>query len=437
MVAAGARHPRRRQRRCSARRDPERRDPRAQGDGAPAADGDRRRRGRSADRSDVPRARALRRNRPDGRRLLRELLRLVRGRPHRLAARDRAGPTARWKTTGFALPVIEAHCEYREPAPLRRRAGDPDDGRRCCRRCGWRSTTRSCARRTARRWRPGHTVHADARSQRAGRAGLPARVEGAVRMKALVTGGAGFIGSHLTERLLATAPRSSASTASPTTTRGRSRKRTSPACAAAPGYRFVESAIAGRRPAGAARRRDARVPPRRPGRRAQELGTRLPRSTRDQRGRDAAAARGLRRPADRARRLRVELVGLRRRRAAADARGRAAAAGVAVRRDQAGRRAALLPVFRQPRRADGLAALFHGLRSAPAARHGLPPVPHARLLDGPSGGAVRRRRADARLHFRRRRGRGHTPAAAVRGVPGRVYNIGGGFARLAATRCST
>ena len=40
-------------------------------------------------------------------------------------------------------------------------------------------------------------------------------------MKALVTGGAGFIGSHLSERLLDHGAESSASTASPITTRER------------------------------------------------------------------------------------------------------------------------------------------------------------------------------------------------------------------------
>ena len=94
-----------------------------------------------------------------------------------------------------------------------------------------------------------------------------------------------------------------------------------------------------------------RVPPGGAGRRAQELGQRLPDLHVAQRGRDAAAARGRQGPAARAVRLRVELVGLRRRGGDSDARGRAAAAGVAVRRDQAGGRAPLLPVLRQLRRA--------------------------------------------------------------------------------------
>jgi nucleoside-diphosphate-sugar epimerase len=39
------------------------------------------------------------------------------------------------------------------------------------------------------------------------------------------------------------------------------------------------------------------------------------------------------------------------------------------------RRAAVLPLFRQLRRADRVASLLHRLRPAPAARHGLPQVP--------------------------------------------------------------
>ena len=57
-----------------------------------------------------------------------------------------------------------------------------------------------------------------------------------------------------------------------------------------------------------------------------------------------------------------------------DARGRAAAAGLAVRRHQARGRAALLPLLREPRGADDLAAVLHRLRPAPAPRHGVPPV---------------------------------------------------------------
>ena len=106
------------------------------------------------------------------------------------------------------------------------------------------------------------------------------------------------------------------------------------------------------------------------------------------------------------------------------------AAGVAVRRDQAGGRAPVPPLFRQSRRADGLAALFHGLRPAAAAGHGLPPLFHR----GPgraAGRAVRRRAADPRLHLRGRRGHGHGRGGRPRDAGG-VYNIGGGSRVVAA-----
>ena len=66
-----------------------------------------------------PGARPLRRNRPDGRRLLRQLPGVVRGRPHRLAAR--AGlDLPRHGGRRASLPVIEAHCEYQQAARIRR-----------------------------------------------------------------------------------------------------------------------------------------------------------------------------------------------------------------------------------------------------------------------------------------------------------------------------
>ena len=89
-------------------------------------------------------------------------------------------------------------------------------------------------------------------------------------------------------------------------------------------------------------------------------------------------------------------------RAAADARGRAAAPALALRRDQARGRAAVPRLPRQPRRRHGRAALLHRLRPAPAPRHGLPP-----LLRGgrraAADRAVRRRPPEPRLHLRRRR----------------------------------
>ena len=218
---------------------------------------------------------------------------------------------------------------------------------RCCRRCGWSSRTKSCGRDDGRRWRPGSTVHAAL--DRGGRpCRLPDRVREAVRMKALVTGAAGFIGSTCAERLLDRRRRRRRHRLlHRLLPAARSRSATSPATRQHPRFRFVEARDPGRRSAGAARRRDARVPPGGAGRRAQELGPRLRDLHRNNIEATQRAARGLRRAAARAARLRVELVGLRRRRRDADARGRAAAAGVAVRRDEARGRAALLPVSRE------------------------------------------------------------------------------------------
>ena len=139
--------------------------------------------------------------------------------------------------------------------------------------------TRSCGPPTARSLATGHTVHAaldrDGRPCR-----LPDRVQDVLRMKALVTGAAGFIGSTLAERLArATAPTSSASTASPTTTRARSRSAISAALLKHPRFRFVESHDSGRGSCSAARRSHARLSSGGAGRRSEELGTRLRRST--------------------------------------------------------------------------------------------------------------------------------------------------------------
>ena len=207
-------------------------------------------------------------------------------------------------------------------------------------------TTRWCGA-DERRWRPRPHRARGARRRRPAVPAARARA-GGVRMKALVTGAAGFIGSHLTER--AARPRrrrSSASTASPTTTRARSRKRNLDANRPRPGFRFVETRI-----------QDADLPALLDGvthvfHLAAQAGVRK------SWGRDfqiytdnniEATQRLLEAcvgPAARAARLRLELVGLRRQRRDADARGRAAAAGVAVRRDEAGGRAALLPLLRR------------------------------------------------------------------------------------------
>ena len=83
-----------------------------------------------------------------------------------------------------------------------------------------------------------------------------------------------------------------------------------------------------------------------------------------------------------------------------DARRCAAQPRLAVRRHQAGSRASLSPLLREPRRPDGVAAVLHGLRTAAAAGHGVQPL-HSRRAHGPADHALRRRRADARLHLRR------------------------------------
>ena len=147
---------------------------------------------------------------------------------------------------------------------------------------------------------------------------LPRAREGALRMKALVTGAAGFIGSHLAGRLLDRGRRR----------RGhrllhrllparRSRKPTSRRCRAAPGFRFVESTIQDGRPAARCSTASTHV-----------FHLAAQAGVRKSWGRDfqvytvnnieatqvlLEACVGA---ADRAARLRVELVGVRRRRAA-------------------------------------------------------------------------------------------------------------------------
>ena len=225
-------------------------------------------------------------------------------------------------------------------------------------------------------------------------------------MKALVTGAAGFIGSHLTAALL---DRGADVTGIDCFTDyyPRAIKEANLAVNAGRARAFTSSKARSSRRTSAALLdgQDARLSPRGAGRRPQELGRRLPHLHREQRRRDAASARGLRRASAAPVRLRLELVGLRRQRQHPDAGGRAAPAGVAVRRDEAGGRAALLSLPREPRRADDVGALLHGVRTAAASGHGVSPV-HSRRAPGRRHHALRRRRADARLHVRDRCGRG-------------------------------
>ena len=99
-------------------------------------------------------------------------------------------------------------------------------------------------------------------------------------MKALVTGGAGFIGSHLSEQLLDGGAEVIALDCF-TDYYPRALKEANIAALRAPSrLPLRRSEHRGRGPGGAARRHDARVPPRGAGRRSQELGPRVPRSTR-------------------------------------------------------------------------------------------------------------------------------------------------------------
>ena len=266
---------------------------------------------------------------------------------------------------GFQLPVVEAHCHYLRPA----RYDDEIEIRTAGRLV---SAVRVAfdyeAVRKRRRRRHGDGADA-ARSGDAGGAAVPAATasEGTVSMKALDhRRRPGSSARTWPGRCSNAAPRSRDWTASRTTTRGRSRKRTSPAVATHDRFRFVETSI-----------QDADLDAllddvthvfhlaAQAGVR-KELGPRLPDLHDQQRRRDAGPARVGRRAADREARLRLELLGLRRRRADPDARAGAAAPALAIRRHQAGRRAVVPPVRRQSRRAGHRGALLHRVWPSPA-----------------------------------------------------------------------
>ena len=200
--------------------------------------------------------------------------------------------------SGVSLPVIEAHCEYRSAAKYDDELEVEDRGAAAvagphgvhvrsapaARRPGGRGRAhRACG---ARRERPAVP--------------LAGAGSGGVRVKALVTG---------TRRVHRVAPdRRRCSNAARAVVgidcftdyyaRGRSRKRTSRSTPRSPASSSSSRASSTADLAGPARRRDARVPSGRAGRRAKELGPRLPDLHRAQRRCLAAAARSLRRPAD-------------------------------------------------------------------------------------------------------------------------------------------
>ena len=301
---------------------------------------------------------------------------------------------------GFSLPVIEGALRLSAAGAVRRRARGADERRAAV--AGARAVRlRSRASRRRRRARDGLHRSTPRSTAPAARAGCPSacgrcfhesarhrrrRLHRIDARRAAARDGADVVGIDcftdyypraIKERNLAGSP-------------------------GHPRFPLRRVAHPGRRPRGAARRPHARLSSGGAGRRPKELGTRFRHLHREQHRGDAGAARSLRgTPLERlvyASSSSVYGDNV----ADADARGRAAAAGVALRRHQAGGRAALLPLPRQLRRAGGVAALFHGLRPAAAARHGLPQVPAGgdpRRADH----RLRRRRADARLHVRGRR----------------------------------
>ena len=144
---------------------------------------------------------------------------------------------------GLALPVIEAHCEYRLGARY-----DDDLEIRTTGRAGLARPARVRLRGrrdavTARYWR--WATPSTRRSIARGRpVRLPARVKELSEMKALVTGGAGFIGSHLSERLLDDGAEVTALDCFTDYYPRAIKEANIVALRGRPGYRFVESSIA-------------------------------------------------------------------------------------------------------------------------------------------------------------------------------------------------
>ena len=307
--------------------------------------------------------------------------------------------------------------------PLRRRARDADDGPDDVAGRGWSSPTRSSGRADGALPATGRTVHATL-DPTGGPCRLPRR-----ESRRRSHEGAGDRRGRVHRIPLADGAarprrgRRSGSTASPTTTRGRSRKRTWRGNGGRPGFRFVESTL-----------QDADLPSLLDGARTCSTWRRRPACARAGAATSGSTPTttstrrsGCSRPASDAR-----CTGSSTRRAHRstattshpDARGRAAAAGVAVRRDQAGGRAALLPLSREPRVPTTSLRYFtvYGPRQRPdmafhqflsAALRGEPITLYGDGEQTRDFTFV----ADAVAA---------TVAAGDRGVPGRAYNIGGG-----------
>ena len=138
------------------------------------------------------------------------------------------------------LPVIEAHCDYQRPARYDDEIEVRTEGQMLS-PCGCGSPTRSYAREDGVVAAAGHTVHA-AVIRPAGRAGCR-RDEAGVRNEGARHRRGRLHRFALSAALLDRGAKSSASTASPTTTRGRQGSEPRRQPAARTGFRFVEARL--------------------------------------------------------------------------------------------------------------------------------------------------------------------------------------------------
>ncbi len=106
-----------------------------------------------------PRPRALRRNRPDGRRLLRAITWCGSKSAGPNGCARPGGPIARWRPRASGCRSSKRTANTRA-APATTMTSTCARGRGWCRPCGWRSTTTSPAAPTAQVLATGYTVHA-------------------------------------------------------------------------------------------------------------------------------------------------------------------------------------------------------------------------------------------------------------------------------------